>query len=454
MISGENPKGILSRADKALSVKEQWRDLLEDAYEYFCPQRESWNFDSKGERKTTKVYDSIGEIAINEFANRMMAAITPQDTVWVELELGINHEKSVRENVEIKRQLALINEKIFGYINTSNFYTVIGEGYLDLAIGTVGITVEEDGTNIENPLVFGLLQQHEVGYEAGPHGLVENVYRKVSRKLRNLDRLYPGGNFSSLQEKIGENKDDSVDIYECMMYDARKKEYWITCLYGDNVIWDIPRGDVSPWIVGRWMVKSNEVRGRGPALSALPDVKSLNKVQQFALQKAALDLAGLWTGQDDGIFNPYTTTIAPGTVIPVSSNLTSNPTLTRLDTSAPLQLTQFEIQKMQTNIRTHLYNDTVDPNGAVRSATEVSLRQAELAQRIGANFGRIQNELLMRVLNSIASVLKRRGLIPPMLIDGKDVAVKFTSPLARAQDREDLQELLMMTIIWGKGLHL
>ena len=96
---------------------------------------------------------------------------------------------------------------------------------------------------------------------------------------------------------------------------------------------------------------------------------------------------------------------------------------------------------MQTAIRTHLYNDLRDPTGPVRSATEVSINQRELASRIGASFGRLQNELLVRILNSSMSVLKRLGIVPDLKIDGSDIAVKFTSPLSRAQDMQDLDVL-------------
>ncbi|MHA1169518.1 MAG: portal protein, partial [Candidatus Hodarchaeales archaeon] len=115
--------------------------------------------------------------------------------------------------------------------------------------------------------------------------------------------------------------------------------------------------------------------------------------------------------------------------------------LQRLDTGAPLNLTQFEVQRMQTAIRTHLFNDLRDPTGPVRSATEVAINQRELANRIGASFGRIQNEALTKILNSSVSILQRLGIVPPFQIDGADIAVKFTSPLSRAQDMEDLETL-------------
>jgi len=429
---------IKARASKALDTKELWRSLLQDCYEYMMPQREVWNDYSPGYRKTDRIFDSTGLIAIKEFANRMMGAITPQGTVWAELELGLNWPKEAREDIEVSRQLRDINETLFAYINNSNFYEVMGEAYLDLALGTAAITVEEG--DADRPLVFGLVNQAEVGYDSGPSGIIENLYRKKKYPARNLKRAFPGIVLTqALKDMVKSNPDEKVELLECMMFDTKTKEYWIVVIHDDSVIWEVNRGETSPWIAFRWSVTPGETRGRGPALDAIQDVKTLNKIQEFALQKAAIDLSGLWTGQDDGIFNPYSVQIAPGTVIPVSTNLSSNPSLQRLDTGGDLNLTQFEVQRMQASIKMHMYNDIRDPVGPVRSATEVAITQRELASRIGSSFGRIQNEALVKILNASAAVLKRIGFIPDVVIDGSDVAVKFTSPLSRAQDMQDLE---------------
>jgi len=145
---------IKARASKALDTKELWRSLLQDCYEYMMPQREVWNDYSPGYRKTDRIFDSTGLIAIKEFANRMMGAITPQGTVWAELELGLNWPKEAREDIEVSRQLRDINETLFAYINNSNFYEVMGEAYLDLALGTAAITWL---TRLKWDMILGLL---------------------------------------------------------------------------------------------------------------------------------------------------------------------------------------------------------------------------------------------------------------------------------------------------------
>ena len=113
----------------------------------------------------------------------------------------------------------------------------------------------------------------------------------------------------------------------------------------------------------------------------------LNKAKEFVLQKAAIDLAGMYTATDDGVTNPYNMVIAPGVVIPVGSNNTNNPSIQRLDTGSNLALAQFEIVELQNAIKLALFNDLRDPAGPVRSATELLLNPESLQNGSGRHLG-------------------------------------------------------------------
>ena len=89
-------------------------------------------------------------------------------------------------------------------------------------------------------------------------------------------------------------------------------------------------------------------------------------------------------------------------------------------------------------IKRALFNDLRDPAGPVRSATEVAIESRELAKRIGSAFGRLQTEVLIPIIKRVVYILSRRGLITPIQLNGRDVEIKFLSPLAKAQDGEDL----------------
>jgi hypothetical protein len=243
-----------------------------------------------------------------------------------------------------------------------------------------------------------------------------------------------------MQKVIDEKPENKIKAYEGVIYAPQTKKYFGVLWLGkeNHISWMEDFGTTSPWVTGRYSKVSGEIRGRGPALQALPDVKSLNKCKEFTFQKAAIDLAGMYTATDDGVTNPYNISISPGVVIPVGSNNSSNPSLRRLDTGANLQLSQFVISDLQMSIKKALFNDLRDPTGAVRSATEVAIESRELAKRIGSAFGRLQTEVLIPIIKRVVAILTRRGLIQAIELDGREIDIKFMSPLARQQDSEDV----------------
>ena len=80
--------------------------------------------------------------------------------------------------------------------------------------------------------------------------------------------------------------------------------------------------------------------------------------------------------------------------------------------------------------------DITDP---VRSATENVLRNQEFLKQSGAQIGRQKSELIEPIVDACIDILQGRGKIAPLTVDGKDVTMKQTSPLAKAEDLENFQ---------------
>ena len=440
---------LKKREAKAFSRQANWHSTLDDVYEYFLPNRNLFESTTVGQKKMERIFDSTALEAIQQGASKLQeniapiwsrwATFAPSDQVLQLLESGDYGvtEQEIRDNLE---KQAII---VFDYLNRSNFATQFYEHALDLLIGTGTLRIDENQDD-NDPIIFSAIPQKGIAFEEGPHGRIETHWRKFKVKARNLERQWKGFKPSKqMAEMIKQDPDADVDVSEGVVYMPESKKYYgcVWCKDEDHISWMEDFGTSSPWLTGRYSKVSGEIRGRGPALQAYPDVRSLNKAKEFVLQKAAIDLAGMFTATDDGVTNPYNIAISPGIVIPVGSNNSSNPSISRLDTGSNLQLAQFEIVELQTAIKRALFNDLRDPNGAVRSATEVAIESRELAKRIGSAFGRLQTEVLIPIIKRVVAILTRRGLITPIELDGKEIDIKFLSPLAKAQDGEDLMSV-------------
>lgn len=440
---------IKSRENKAFQKMANWEDILDDVYEYFLPNRNLFNREVQGSKKMDRIFDSTALESIQQAASKLQSIIAPIWVRWANFEpsskilrllkapeaseQGIS-ETDIRENMED------IAEQTFDFINRSNFATQFYEFALDVLVGTGTMQVDEGETD-EFPLIFSSIPQIGLAYEEGPNGNIETHWRRFKVKARNIERRWPGFEVSTeLAAIIKDSPDADVQINQGLVFDPKDNIYWgvVWVKSEDKLSWTEDFQDSSPMITARYSKTAGEVRGRGPALQALPDAKSLNKIKEFVLQKAAIDLAGMWTSTDDGITNPYSMVIAPGVVIPVGSNQTNNPSLTRLDTTNNLNLALFEVTELQDAIKKALFNDMREPSDSVVSASQFLFEQRSLANRIGSAYGRLQSEALIPMLKRVNFILTRRGLIQDLKIGGEDVAIKFTSPLARAQDAEDI----------------
>ena len=437
---------LKTREKQAFQKMALWHDLLDDCYEYFLPNRNLFDDFATGQKKMDRIFDSTAVEAIQQGASKLQENIAPIWGNWATFAPSVSvlnmlesgdynvSEEEIRANLE---QQATI---VFDYINRSNFGTQFFEHALDLLIGTGTLRIDED-ENEDMPIIFNAIPQKGIAFEEGPHGSIETHWRRFTVKARNLKRMWKGFKPSeSIKAKIETQPDAEIEVSEGVVYMPKSKTYygcvWVTS--EDRISWTQDFGASSPWVTGRYSKVAGEIRGRGPAVQALPDVRSLNKVKEFVLQKAAIDLSGMYTATDDGVTNPYNIVISPGVVIPVGSNNSSNPSIQRLDTGTNLQLAQFEMNELQNSIKRALFNDLRDPTGPVRSATEIAIDSRELAKRIGSAFGRLQTEVLVPILKRVVYILTRRGLLQPIQLDGRDIEIKFLSPLAKAQDGEDI----------------
>ena len=66
----------------------------------------------------------------------------------------------------------------------------------------------------------------------------------------------------------------------------------------------------------RWVKGAGELYGRSPVMTALPDIKTANKVVELILKNASIAVTGIWLADDDGVLNPANIKLVPGSIIP------------------------------------------------------------------------------------------------------------------------------------------
>jgi len=192
-----------------------------------------------------------------------------------------------------------------------------------------------------------------------------------------------------------------------------------------------------PCAVPRWMKIPNTSYGVGPVYDALPDIRMLNELKGMELANADIGIAGMWIAEDDGVLNPHTIKIGPRKII-VANSVES---MKELKGGGDWQLADFLVTGLQAAIRKVLMSDQLQPHdGPAMTATEVHVRVQLIRQLLGPIYGRLQAEYLRQVVERCFGLALRAGALPPVppSLAGRDYAVKYVSPMARAQKLEDV----------------
>ena len=143
---------------------------------------------------------------------------------------------------------------MFTILRQSNFDLAIGEFLLDLCVGTAVMLIQP-GDDI-NPIQFTPVPQYLIALEEGPHGTVDNVYRKYKVRAEALSRQYPDADIPpSLQRTIENKPQEMIELTEAVILDTERKDY---CYH---IIHDATKSELvfrrmknTPWIVARYML--------------------------------------------------------------------------------------------------------------------------------------------------------------------------------------------------------
>lgn len=442
-------KDLLKRYDKAKARWELWRSLHQECFDFAAPERETFRFRSPGQRKNRHIFDSTAQTGLTQFASRIQGSLVPSWQPWMNFVAG--DEVPEDEKDKINEGLERATDIFFTHLNHSNFSTEITPSFSDLGIGTGGILVEEAPFTDEVVVSFTNVPLAELYPEMPANGPIKSVWRMQSVEPKNILQTWPNATLpNKLQAMVKAQSQDNVDIITGMLFNpedalstntksGKPEPYHQIVIFEKSVIFTQSFTE-KRLIVFRWHVTPGEVFGRGPIMQVLADIRTVNIVKQYVLQNAALQMSGVFTGVSDGVFNPYTVTIEPGVIIPVSNNGTVNPTLAALPLSGDIRIGELVILDLQNTIKKTLLveplGDLTDP---VRTATEMLIRNQETLKLQGASIGRLKSELVEPLVSAVVGILSSRDKLPEFRVDGREVTIKQQSPLAKAEDIEDFQ---------------
>lgn len=440
---------IVRRLGQLRSMRSMHEQTWRDCYDMTFPIRGSGWLQSQitadqAKAKRAELLDSTATDAARILASSIMSGLTPANAVWFQMAV---QDATDEERVWLESAARALWENI----HSGNFDSAGFEAMLDaVCAGWFVMYVDEDkergGLSFQQ---WALPQVYATSTR--PDGVVDTVFREFELTAEQAVQEYGEDKVSEQTRKLAVDKPDEKVKFVHAIYPRRLS------VPGAKLAKNLPFASSHvelgtnqtvresgyhemPVIVPRWMVIPNSAYGIGPVFDALPDIKTLNELKGMELAAADLAVAGMWVAEDDGVLNPKSMKVGPRKVIVANSVDSIKPLTTGSDFNVSFTMAD----KLQAAIRKTLMADQLQPqDGPAMTATEVHVRVGMIRQLLGPVYGRLQSEYLQPLITRCFGLAFRAGVFvaPPQSLAGRDFAIKFVSPLARAQKLEEVSAI-------------
>ncbi len=436
------PDALLARFQRAMARRSAHLADWDDAYRHVLPAA----------NESATLFDATAADAAEQLAASLLAELTPPWSRW----FGLAPAKALADTAEGQAAAFALEgaaEALQAHLDRSNFAVEMHQAFLDLVVtGTGVLLVEEAPPGEPSALRFSAVPvRTAVLEEGGASGRLDTVFREQRLTAAELRERFA---FAELPRGLDAEPADAsaperLRVIEAVWPDPQGHR-WMAVLDRDAepTLLATGRFREPPFIAFRWLKAPGEIYGRGPVVKALPDIRTANRVVELVLKNASIAVTGIWQAEDDGVLNPATVRLEPGAIIPKAPGSAG---LTPLAAPGSFDVSQLVLQDLRARIRAALLADRLaTPKDARMTATEVLERSAETSRLLGATYGRLQSELLTPLVARCLGVLARRGEVPPLMLDGRRVALRYESPLARVQGRADAANTLLFLEAAGK----
>lgn len=454
-MTGSSLPAVFQRFAGARERRMAWEHLWRDCYDYALPMRGHGLSQAAfaGTNHAERLFDGTAPDAVEQLAASLLAELTPPWSRWFGLRPG--HDVDPGDKDDLAEILDAAAARMQGHFDRSNFAVEIHQCFLDLVTtGTATLLFEEAPVGCTTAFRFTAIPAAEIYIDGDVNGRIERHYRVTTATLAEIRRRFAScAELIGIHADTGASPDLKLELLEAVSTRGNAFDYQaILPVQGDAVRTPLVLAEgvfeQSPFLTFRWMKGTGELYGRSPVMTALPDIKTANKVVELVLKNASIAATGIWLAEDDGVLNPANIRLVPGSIIPKAAGSAG---LTPLQAPGRFDVSELVLSDLRSRIRHTLMADRLAQVSDRRmTATEVLERCAEMTRLLGAIYGRLQAELLTPLMGRALAILRRRGEVPPVALDGSIAEIHYRSPLARVQAREEIRNTLLWLETMGK----
>lgn len=436
-------ENLCKRYEALKARRANWESHWQQIAEVIAPRfSDMLGSRTEGDKRMTRVYDSTG-IAMNELlASGLHGIATNPATRWFGLRVI---DEKLMEMESVKEYLSDTETEMFREMHAPNaaLSTHLHESYMDCgAFGTAVMFIGDIGGRPS----FQTRHLKECFLDENADGDVDTVFRCFWMTARQLWQMSereenPWTLPKAVSETIAADKWDqtfevvhAVHPREELKRGKRTRDNLpfasIYVFRQDKTILDEGGFEEFPYAILMWNKNPGEVYGRGPGMTALPDVQMLQEMMKVHIRAGQKLVDPPLMVSDDSVLGPIRT--MPGGL----NFLRPGSDIRPLQTGARLDLSFEMMQDVRNRIGQIFFADVVRPftERTNETATEVMQRVQQQMRLLGPVLGRLE-KYLGQIVARVYGIMFRAGKLPdpPEELLGRPFTVEFVSPIATAQ---------------------
>lgn len=439
-------EAIIEREKALRSARSTWESLWQSIARYCLPNSASFMEQvSPGLERTRWILDSTAPRALEMFASFLHTLLNNPASQWVRL--GVEGEAELEISSSVRAYMEICQRKIMSALTSpsADIYSQLHQIYLDLGAFGTGIMFEDV---VNKRLRCRVYHLDDCVISEGEDENIDSVFRqrsftrrqalqrwskeklgkefetsdnkKLDEPVRFLHAVFPATDPIS-QDLPKRQTLKGAPFYACWVLDGQEKKVVEYASYEEF-----------PYFVPRWYKSRSETYGRSQAMTALPDIRMVNRMSDTILRGAEKIV-------DPPLVIPDGSLVSPVRVHPGGMTFTEGqidiktlipPGTSRIETGQVL------LEQRQAAIKEAFFTPLfVTPDSPVKTATQVLQEVDERNRALSPMLVRLQTELFSRLVTRTFNLLNRAGLLPrpPAELAGKSLKLEYVSPLIASQ---------------------
>jgi len=452
---------ILEEYEDMKQTRSNWERMWQEIAEYMIPQRADFTVkQSSGEQRREKIYEGTAVRALERSAAGLHNTLTSSAVPWFHLKV----QRALQEDRDVQLWIEEAERRLYDVFASpdSNFHPALHEFYLDLVGFGTGIlyVVDEPGMGPRYRSYFlgqCFLMQDNLSR-------VDGVLRVYEHSARQLVQEYGEEGVPESVLRSYNSKDENKK-FECLHCVKKRRNHDVNAVGNLNMPWmsvyilmdqkHVLREsgfEEFPYIVSRWSRNSEELYGRGPGTSALPDVKMINLMEKVGLKALQKMVDPPLLVPDDGFLNPVRT--QPGGLNYYRAGLGRDDRIIPLQTGGRLDLNDAKIGQVRESINKTFFLDLLELPGPTAadgdvmrfSATEINARQRDRLSVLGPIVSRQEVEFLAPMVMRTLGVMESNGMLPPAppALRNADFRVEYANPVSISMRTGELNSVAQL----------